>query len=216
MHGHGGQVSASAPTGHPWDTKVEIFIAVMLGLAAIAGAFAAYKNEGRDHESTIAFNEGIRHTNESAQAVTEGNQVYTSDSALFLEYAKAANSGDQSLSRYILTLMSPTLRAGVGWWAKQPNPPKGPTSPLVAQDPKYGIPQYALGARLRKASDASFTEAKAQQRKADRYTLIEVILASALFLYGVAGVTRNFSVKIGALSAGGVIFIVSMVLLITV
>src|SRR5215211_1795690 len=55
-----------------------------------------------------------------------------------------------------------------------------------------------------------------RQEKAARYTLIEVILALSLFLLVVAGVTRRQHLKLGALGAGGVIFLTALVLMATV
>lgn len=204
------------PTGHRWDARIEVTIAVVLGLAAIAGAFTAYKREGREHKATVAFNRGTAALTESAQFYTQGNQVFTSDNAQFLEYAKAANSNQPGVARYLLDdIMSPQLRAGVIWWSNQSGK-NSPATPFVPQNPKYDIPEYAKGAELDKRSNELFEQAKGQQEKADRYTLIEVIIASALFLYGIAGVTRNFRIKLGALGAGATIFALSMALLVSV
>lgn len=43
-----------------------------------------------------------------------------------------------------------------------------------------------------------------------------MILATALFLYGVSAVARAHSVKIGTLAVGLLIFLVSLALLVTV
>ena len=69
-----------------------------------------------------------------------------------------------------------------------------------------------------KALDAEheFNHAEDQQEKATRYTLIEVILASSLFLLGVAGVAAETRVKYGALAAAAIIFVTALVLLATV
>ena len=57
--------------------------------------------------------------------------------------------------------------------------------------------------------------ARKEQDKADNYTLVEVILATSLFLYGIAGVTRNMTLKIGTLMTGLGIFAVAIILLLT-
>jgi hypothetical protein len=59
-------------------------------------------------------------------------------------------------------------------------------------------------------------DAEDHQEKASRYTLAEVILASSLFLFGVAGISSAWRIKIGALSVATVIFLVALVLLATV
>lgn len=196
----------------PRSARLAIVIAVLLGLAAIAGAYAAYRNELRDHESTVKFNEGIQHVDQASQKYTEGNQVLNADQQLFLEYAKAAKNNDTDIAAYLHDdLMSPTLRAGVDWWQDDPKA----TSPFVDQDPKYKVAQFGEGQELDKQAGEAFKDAKHEQNKADRFTLIEVILATALFLYGVAGVSRNYRIKVGATAVGAVIFVISIGLLIT-
>jgi len=51
-----------------------------------------------------------------------------------------------------------------------------------------------------------------QERAAD-YTLAEVILATSLFLFGIAGISSRWRIKIGALSAASVVFLIALVVL---
>ena len=112
--------------------------------------------------------------------------------------------------------MSPTLQAGVRWWegpnTRTSHPARNPFSP---HDPDYKIQQLADANKSYDASKNNFTEARAEQEKADHYTLIEVILATSLFLYGVAGVTANPRSKRAIVLIGTVIFVIATVLLVT-
>lgn len=76
-------------------------------------------------------------------------------------------------------------------------------------------PRTPRGIEAMEASEAEFTHAEDQQEKATRYTLVEVILASSLFLLGVAGVARDRRVKVGALAAASVVFVTALALLAT-
>ena len=71
------------------------------------------------------------------------------------------------------------------------------------------------GAEAVSASEVEFDHAEDQQEKATRYTLVEVILASSLFLLGVAGVARDSRVKLGAMASAGIIFVTALLLLAT-
>ena len=51
----------------------------------------------------------------------------------------------------------------------------------------------------------------ANEIKSNRYTLVEVLIASALFLYGIASVTRRYSIKLGFLAVGLALFTLSVV-----
>lgn len=59
-------------------------------------------------------------------------------------------------------------------------------------------------------------DAEDHQEKAARYTLAEVILATSLFLFGVAGISSAWRIKIGALSFATLVFLTALVVLATV
>ena len=59
-------------------------------------------------------------------------------------------------------------------------------------------------------------DAEDHQEKASQYTLAEVILATSLFLFGVAGISSRWRIKIGALSFATLIFLSALVVLATV
>jgi hypothetical protein len=208
-----------APVGRRrrrWTGRLELLITVLLGLAAVAGAFAALKNEQRNHDATFEFSEGIKNFDDSGQFYATGNATFTHDQTLFLEYAKAIQANDKQLATYIFNnLMGQTLQAGVKWWegpnAKTKNPE--PT-PFTSKNPDYGIPQLTEAQNSTNASRSNFSEARKEQDKADHFTLVEVILATALFLYGIAGVTRNMTLKLGTLGSGTLIFGAALILLV--
>jgi hypothetical protein len=59
-------------------------------------------------------------------------------------------------------------------------------------------------------------QAEDHQDKAANYTLAEVILATSLFLFGVAGISSHWRIKIGALSVATLVFLIALVVLATV
>src|SRR4030081_2119577 len=141
--------------------RMAILIAVLLGAAAIVTAFSAYKNELRNHEATIKFNQGVVHTNQASQSYTQGSQVRAQDQALFLEFAKAANAKDQGLVAYVHdTLMSPRLRTSVDWWS---NTKDSVDSPFVPQNPYFKVAQNTKGDALTIEAKKDFKDAKHEQ-----------------------------------------------------
>jgi Flp pilus assembly protein TadB len=72
------------------------------------------------------------------------------------------------------------------------------------------------GRALEATSDHEVEDAEDHQDKAARYTLAEVILATSLFLFGVAGISSRWRIKIGALSVATLVFLVAVVVLATV
>jgi hypothetical protein len=72
------------------------------------------------------------------------------------------------------------------------------------------------GRALEAASGRQIVEAESHQDKAANYTLAEVILATSLFLFGVAGISARWRIKIGAFSVASGVFLVALVVLATV
>jgi Flp pilus assembly protein TadB len=143
------QHSSAHPRGAPssaWEARLEIIIAIALGLAAIVTAGSVYLNEHQEHKATVDFHQA---THDLLQATAAG-------------------------------IRSPRGRV------------------------------------LELTSTHEVDDAEDHQEKASRYTLAEVILASSLFLFGVAGISSAWRIKIGALSVATVIFLVAIVVLATV
>jgi hypothetical protein len=69
---------------------------------------------------------------------------------------------------------------------------------------------------LEEVSTHEVEDAEDHQERASEYTLAEVILATSLFLFGVAGISSAWRIKVGALSVATVVFLVAVVVLATV
>jgi len=136
---------ASGAPSSAWEGRLEIIIAIALGLAAIVTAGSVYLNEHQEHKATVDFHQA---THQLLGATTVG-------------------------------LRSPRGRA------------------------------------LELSSTHEVEQAEDHQERAARYTLAEVILASSLFLFGVAGISARWRIKIGALSVATGIFLVAIVVLAT-
>jgi hypothetical protein len=127
-------------------SRLEIVIAIALGLAAIVTAASVFLNEHQEHQATLDFHEATHRL-------------------------------------------------------------------LDANAAGIRTPQ---GHALETASEDEVNTAEDHQEKATRYTLAEVILATALFLFGVAGISSRWRIKIGALTSASIVFVVALVVLATV
>jgi hypothetical protein len=72
------------------------------------------------------------------------------------------------------------------------------------------------GRVLETSSAREVEDAEDHQDRAANYTLAEVILATSLFLFGVAGISSAWRIKIGALSFATLVFVAALVVLATV
>ena len=214
---HGSHSVAHAPPHaetHVWRFRLEVVIAVLLGLAAIVGAFAAYFGHVAEGHAVKRYNEAVRTASDSSLFYNQGNQRLVQYEAIFQDYAKEAyqgtKTGDYKFPAYIqTTLMDERLSKMVTWWTSNGNTKKY-HSPFVEQDPYYVIPEFAKGAELDKQTQELFEKGKEDENRSNRYTLVEVLIASALFLYGIAAVTRGYPIKIGFLALGLVLFLLSV------
>ena len=139
------KLSSGAPSS-AWQARLEIIIAIALGLAAIVTAGAVYLNEHQEHKANLDFHQATQR----------------------LLAATAAG------------LRSPEGRA------------------------------------LEVSSARQVGDAEDHQEKAANYTLAEVVLATSLFLFGVAGISSAWRIKIGALSVATFVFLIALVVLATV
>src|SRR3989338_7599760 len=161
---------------HQASQGFEIVVASLLGIAALATAFAAYKASLDDGNSLQQYNQGVALTDKASQAYNEGTQELVGDQQLFLEYVKAVQTDDEELAAYVqTTLMSDNLRAGVEWWADQPD--NGPDTPFVDENPKYTIEAYGVADELDAEAQDAFRDGQQLGKRGDRYTLVTVILA---------------------------------------
>jgi Flp pilus assembly protein TadB len=137
--------SSGAPSS-AWESRLDVIIAIALGLAAIVTAGSVYFNEHQEHKANLDFHQA---THELLQATVVG------------------------------------IRSPAG--------------------------------RARELHSTQEVEAaENHQERASRYTLAEVILATSLFLFGVAGISSRWRIKLGALGTATGVFLVAVALLVTV
>jgi hypothetical protein len=203
------------PDEHIWRFRLELVIAILLGLAAIVGALAAYFGHVAEGHAVKSYNEAVRSSTDSNLFYNQGNQRLIQYQSLFQEYAKDAyqgtKSGDYTFPAYIqTTLMDERLSKMVTWWTTGNNTKKY-NSPFVDADPYFQIEEYAKAEELDNETTKLFRKGESDEKRSNRYTIVEVLIASALFLYGIASVTRRYSIKLGFLGVGFALFVLSVV-----
>ena len=137
--------SSDAPSA-AWEARLEIIIAIALGLAAIVTAGAVYLNEHQEHDAEVDF--------------------HTATHSL----VRAAGAGITTPAGHVLDLQA----------------------------------------------ERSTDTAQDHQDKAERYTLAEVILATSLFLFGVAGISSHWRIRVISLCIAAGVFLAALVVLATV
>lgn len=209
---------ARTPDGmdpRPWRARLEILVTIGLGLAAVATALSVYLTDQRDDEALLSFNEGVRKITEATGGYVEGSQAQNRDEALFIEYVDALQANDKTRAEYLLlNVMEPELRKSVNWWAPRAAATGEPRTPFVEENPFFNpAPQTAEADQLTEEGTAAIDNAKEEQDAGDRYIIASVILATALFLFGIAGVAHQRNIAYATFGSGSVIFLVAVVLM---
>lgn len=193
--------------------RLQLVLAVLLGLAALATAFAAYRGDLYSGDSVILLNQSVQSADESSQAFNAAETVFVQDVTLFTQFAIAANSGQEDVAKYIQDgLMRPQLGKQVDWWSDQPD---SVATPFVERNPFYTAPRdNKRGGEVRKRSDQQFKRARVLDDTGDEFVLYTVLFAAALFMYGIASVATSRRVLLAGLGVGGVLFAIAALLMI--
>ena len=194
--------------------RTEIVIAILLGIAAILTAWSTFQSAQLGGAVTAAYSEGIRLSDTASQAFNDASATDIADEALFLEFAKASNAGDESTADYIYSsLMSDDLAAAVDWWVEQPDS-AGYDTPFVEDNPNWSTTAYDDAAAIDADAQAKFDEATVKDGQGSDFDVLSIIIAISLFLFGVASLVRQERIKIGLGAIGAVILVYSAIRLV--
>jgi hypothetical protein len=123
---------------------------------------------------------------DSTRAATEANQLTQVDVALFINYVNAYAAGDEELATFYYDRFRPEARPAVdAWLATQPRiNPEAPPGPF--QMPEYRVSLAEQAVQLEEQAAHLFERGKVANEYSDDYVLNAVLLASVLFLAGIA------------------------------
>lgn len=232
------EVRPARETGDdPWSVRLEMIIAVLLGVAAITAAFAAFRSEQLKSESSTALYAGqLAETKFVAHNNTRTTQQIV-DQDQFLAWHDAWRSGDSERASQIRELMSANLAQAVDVYAAERSGPQLPytdpqevfreapwdpsqnlslatRSPLSTTEYLTGLGKVEKDAKLLRDTEELSNEGLHLSERADDYARVAIVIATALFLYGIAAVSRRRQVKVTALVIGVVVYGTAVVALV--
>lgn len=215
---HGGARDIDAPTGvRRWLTgdRLDILLAALLGIAAVFTAWAAYQSALLGGDASKGFTEATRTSAAANAASNASSQIRINDQALFLEYATAAQQENLELVAYLRTsLMRPELVAAIEWWEATPDGPDSPTSPFVPENPNWTDAESVKAAELNAQAVTQVQTAERLDKRGDSFDLVTVILATSLFLLGIASVFKQPKIKLAMGMIGAVALVAALIRLI--
>jgi hypothetical protein len=196
------------------ESRVEVATIILLGLAALATAWAAFQSSLWNGVSVDSYAVADAKKTEAA-ALREGSLALAQeDRVAMLEYLKAVRTGDISLSNVIRSeLMAKRARDALEAWERQP-PAAREASPLV---PKYGYTVPGLDEASLRVTEADSALALARQasERSDHFNLVAVLFAVTLFLLGVCSTINTPQLRSTVLGLGATIFVATAVWMLT-
>jgi hypothetical protein len=197
------------------ERRLEIVSAVLLALATVATAWAAYQSRQWTGEQS----QGYSHATASRIAVNRSaalaNRQVQIDVATFIAWVDAHQEHRTDLARFYRTRFRDEFKpAFAAWLAARPfEDPSAPRTPFAT--PEYRLQASAEAERLEaRAAAASKVAAEANQR-ADNYMLAVVLFASSLFFAGISIKLGSVRVRAAVLGLGWVLFLGTAIWILT-
>jgi len=189
------------------DRHFELAATVLLAVAAVATAWAAYQSARWHGEQARAQSASVAARVESTRAANLGNRNAQIDVALFTQWVDAYARDETELSAFYRKRFREEFQpAFEAWVATRPRVnPDAPLSP-------FAMPEYKLAA----SEDADALEAKAAAasvragsfiQRADNYSLAVVLFAASLFFAGISTRLRSPTTRTVVVGLGCTLFL---------
>jgi len=194
--------------------RIEVVIAILLGVAAILTAWSTFQSSQLAGSVAKEYSKGIHAADAASQKYNDATAIEIADEGIFLEYTKALHSGEQELATYMhSSLMTPELASVIDWWEEQPAS-SGIATPFTSENPNWSNPQFAAAQQLDAEAEQHFFEADRIDALGVAFDILSIIIAIGLFLFGVASLVRQERIKVGLGIVGAVILVFSIIRLI--
>lgn len=204
-------VPAAAPSADPeQDNRLETWTAIVLGVAAVLTAVAAYFSAAEDGDEAAARATSIAANSEANSLVNSAIAIQAADQAMFAKWAETNHQGNEELTAYLLDLMRPELKDAIVAWGEDTTDAQSPLdldSYVTAEDAQA---QTAYDER-----DAADTLAATAAERGDTYDKATVFLALSLFFAGIATTFRRRRLATLLLGVGVVTLVIGAVQLAT-
>lgn len=212
------------------DQIIEIIVAVLLGVTALATAWASWigslhgGNQATNYTTSNNLSaEGNSEWNEASQMLMQDMMTWNTISDIYIDMAYAEEKGDEleyeKLSYKYDTLLydncTEDFQAAIEWALSQ----EEWTSPFeyTYEDGTTYQDSYFDNAReVIAEADQMLEQGKADNTNGDAFNLVTVIYSVVLFLLGIVGVFKNLPNRIAILGVAAVGFLIATIYMFTI
>jgi hypothetical protein len=194
-----------------FDRRFELAATVLLAMAAVATAWAAYQSARWHGEQAKAQSASIAARVESTRTANVANRQAQIDVALFTQWVDAYARDETELAGFyrkrFRTEFQPAFKA---WVATRPRTNRSaPLSPFAM--PQYDLAATAQADRLEGQAGAFSEDVGRFIQRADDYSLTVVLFAASLFFAGISTRLRSPTARMVVLGLGYSLFLGSLI-----
>lgn len=171
----------------PAHDRVEVVAAVLLGLAAVAIAWATFQAALWGGQQDEAYTESVRAANEAVDLLQSADTTRSLDQSLYVEVLTSGvcDGADTRACDEVLVALSDPGRGAVEEWLA------GDRSTNPFESPAYTDALYATGLEAKAESQRFFEDGGEANQNGDDYELAVTILTVVLFFAGIAVVLKD-------------------------
>jgi hypothetical protein len=196
-------MSAASPT----QRRLELAATVLLAVAAVATAWAAYQSRQWTGEQATSTSKATATRIAANRVAAVANRQVQVDVITFTQWLDARVENRSELAALYRERFRPEFKpAFAAWVATNPlRNDSAPSSPF--EMPQYRLTTEARADRLELAAAADSDRAKEANQHADNYMLAVVLLATALFFAGLSVKLHSPRAQATLLGLGWIIFL---------
>lgn len=168
------------------DKRVELAAAVLLSIATLLTAWAAYQATRWSGEQAESYTTASAFRTESVRAANIARNQELIDVNTFIAWLDASVEGDQPLADDIQDRMREEFRPAFDEWLTSTPPGELPEGTPFELD-SYTLAEEENAAELERRAAAAFDDGREANQTGDNFVLAAVLLASVLFFAGLAG-----------------------------
>ncbi|TML04197.1 MAG: hypothetical protein E6G41_12365 [Actinobacteria bacterium] len=195
--------------------RLELLSTILLAVAGVATAWAAYQSRQWTGEQSLATSKATAtRIAENRSAALASRQVQI-DVATFTAWLNARAERHPALARFYSTRFREEFKpAFAAWLAARPlTNPSAPETPFAM--PQYRLQSQTQADHLETAAAAQSDRSKDANQHADNFMLAVVLFATALFFAGISSKLQTERARAWVLGIGCVLFLGTLIWVIT-
>jgi hypothetical protein len=205
-----GMSEAQPPAESGMSRRLEFLTTVVLAGAGLASAWASFQGGLWDRQEAEYYAVSNAGLTESSQLLIQSGQQAGVSAALFLQWLDATANNQPVRSEVIANHMPPWFAGEFARW-RMTVPAEldkmVPNAPL----PDFTSPTFARASKARAEADTARRRAEYAGSTGDAYDAANVVLATALFLAGIASILSDVGKRRAIVLLGGALTVAAIV-----